>query len=444
MMQFPFFLLFAFLKLKTTVAFHHDKIYGVNLGSWLVLESWMLPEEWMRMGGQICDDCSTCISTEFTLAAAYPDTVDETFAEHWSTWFTQDDVNILKGAGINTVRIPLGYWIVEPLVNRTTESYPRGGIKYLSCGLKMLRDADIKVILDHHALPGVQTPNQLFTGHSLTWTAVMTALSHLHPDFGSVFAIQAVNEPIMNATQTPGYGHFQKNFVETVRAVELLLGIEVEGYPVLQDMPDDADMSERLSNACSTGLFKPKSAVVKALTEASYILPDILVELGWLGDFGGCQGRAPLTTKLSDEDAFCSFMDIIWQYNKPPNPAKAAIGPQGYDHHLYYRLGVAAAHPEAYLQDICNRSDIRSDGAMGNLPVWYGEWSLATQFNATDDFLCKWADAQKLTYSQGAGWLWSYMEGLRRGYFTMDPSQVKDPNVCAPYMNNSATPSPLT
>jgi len=38
-------------------------------------------------------------------------------------------------------------------------------------------------------------------------------------------------------------------------------------------------------------------------------------------------------------------------------------------------------------------------------PVWYGEFSLATQFNATDDFLRKWADAQKLTYSQSAGWL---------------------------------------
>jgi hypothetical protein len=34
----------------------------------------------------------------------------------------------------------------------------------------------------------------------------MTALSHLHPNFESVFAIEAVNEPIMNATQTPGYG----------------------------------------------------------------------------------------------------------------------------------------------------------------------------------------------------------------------------------------------
>lgn len=29
-------------------------------------------------------------------------------------------------------------------------------------------------------------------------------------------------------------------------------------------------------------------------------------------------------------------MDINWQYNSPPNPAEAAIGPQAYDNHLYY------------------------------------------------------------------------------------------------------------
>lgn len=34
----------------------------------------------------------------------------------------------------------------------------------------------------------------------------MTALSHLDSDFGSVVAIEAINEPIMNATETPGYG----------------------------------------------------------------------------------------------------------------------------------------------------------------------------------------------------------------------------------------------
>lgn len=34
----------------------------------------------------------------------------------------------------------------------------------------------------------------------------MTFMSHLHPQFDSVFSMEAVNEPIMNATQTPGLG----------------------------------------------------------------------------------------------------------------------------------------------------------------------------------------------------------------------------------------------
>lgn len=76
----------------------------------------------------------------------------------------------------------------------------------------------------------------------------MTTLSHLDPTFGSVTAIEAVNEPIMDANQTPGYGgckfNFsslfklsfikskkdQKHFVEVIRAVELALGISVPGF----------------------------------------------------------------------------------------------------------------------------------------------------------------------------------------------------------------------
>ena len=83
------------------------------------------------------------------LVKAYPDTADEKFAKHWDTWFTQDELNTLVAAGINTVRIPvsifsiffalldhlcpaqLGYWIVEDLVDRSKEYYPRGGLKYL-------------------------------------------------------------------------------------------------------------------------------------------------------------------------------------------------------------------------------------------------------------------------------------------------------------------------
>ncbi|EKM50047.1 glycoside hydrolase family 5 protein [Phanerochaete carnosa HHB-10118-sp] len=451
-----------------------DKIYGVNLGSWLVLESWMLPAEWLAMGGQSCSDCSQCIATEFAFAQAYPDTVDQKFEQHWESWFTQDDVDQIAAAGINTVRIPLGYWIIEPLVNRTSEFYPRGGIKQLQRGLSQLQAAGIVAILDHHALPGVQTAGQMFTGHctndvefyteynyhrALIWTAVMTALSHLDPNFGSVFAIEAVNEPIMDATQTPGYGTFQANFVKVVRAVELILGIPVPGIQL--DVPvNTSNFTYALGDVTNattlTEIFNDE--VKSALEDAIPILAEIAIELAIPTIFNFELEEAPCHS--NPEPLVTNFMDVNWQFNNPPNPAAAAIGPQGYDNHLYYSFGgVADPNPDAYLTSICNLQRVQNDAAVGDSPLWFGEWGLPTQFNATDDFLFKWADAQKLAYSQGAGWIfwnfkveisqlagdlarqWSYLEGLRLGYLTQDPSQVHDSNVCDPYRNNGTSTS---
>ena len=113
------------------------------------------------------------------LTKHFPKTADEKFKKHWETWFTQDDVDKLQEYGINTVRIPLGFWIIEPLVNRKTEHYPRGGMAQLvsqlsldTCtmfiskkrGLAMLHKAGINAILVHHALPGVAAQNQEFAG----------------------------------------------------------------------------------------------------------------------------------------------------------------------------------------------------------------------------------------------------------------------------------------
>jgi inorganic pyrophosphatase/exopolyphosphatase len=39
---------------------------------------------------------------------------------------------------------------------------------YQRRGLQQLSDAGIVAILDHHALPGVQSPNQMFTGRFLS------------------------------------------------------------------------------------------------------------------------------------------------------------------------------------------------------------------------------------------------------------------------------------
>ncbi|KAF7370971.1 Glycoside hydrolase family 5 protein [Mycena sanguinolenta] len=425
-----------------------DKIYGVNLGSWLVLEPWMLPQEWLDMGGQSCSDCSTCIGTEFAFAKAYPDTVDEIFDGHWTSWFNQPDVDALKANGINTVRIPLGYWIVEALVDRATEFYPRGGLAQLRRGLQQLNAAGIVAILDHHALPGVAAVNQMFAGNctstpmfytdynyhrALIWTSVMTALSHVDPAFANVVAIEAANEPIMDASKTPGYGNFQKNFVKAVRATEFLLGIQTPGFGAMP-VPTNGNFTVMLPQV-NGSIFT--NEVRSALLDAY----PILVELGVVGL---SKNRTQLVT---------NFMDIGWQHNNPANPADAAIGPQGYDNHLYYSFGgVANADPVSYMTSICNLKRVQKDAALGNSPLWFGEWGLPTQFNATDAFLTQWADAQKLMYSQDAGWIfwnfkieksklagdlarqWSYREGVELGYLTKDPSKYNDPNVCVPYI----------
>jgi len=280
----------------------------------------------------------------------------------------------------------------------------------------------------------------------------MTALSHLDPNFATVAAIEAMNEPIMDANQTPGLGGFQTNFVQTVRAVELALGIRVPGITATVSAARDAPSA--LTNAASlSDIFNAE--VRQVLTDAAPILASVAKQLlintifGKRGLGQSWGSRQPLIT---------TFMDINWQHNNPANPADAAIGPQAYDNHLYYSFGgVADANENAYLTSICNLNRVQNDAALGNSPLLFGEWGLPTQFTATDAFLLKWADAQKLAYSKGAGWIfwnfkiekstlagdtarqWSYMEGLRLGYLTKDPSQVHDPHVCDAFVNTTTS-----
>ena len=144
----------------------------------------------------------------------------------------------------------------------------------------------------------------------------MTFLSHLHPQFDSVFSIEAVNEPVSNATQTPGLGDckrashsrrsthalnlvVQKNFVKTVRAVEWLIGVDVPGCPALEGTPNTKNLGERLTQASTMdtpGLFTPQ--VIEALKTSFPSLLYIAEELEWVIDFSACEGRQPIMTKF--------------------------------------------------------------------------------------------------------------------------------------------------
>lgn len=92
------------------------------------------------------------------------DAADAVFAQHWNTWITQDDIIQMVDFGLNTIRVPIGWWIKEDEVTEN-EKYPRGQLQYLDRLMGWASEAGLHVIIDLHAAPGVQYPNQQFTGH---------------------------------------------------------------------------------------------------------------------------------------------------------------------------------------------------------------------------------------------------------------------------------------
>ncbi|KAM0750613.1 glycoside hydrolase [Meredithblackwellia eburnea MCA 4105] len=466
-------------------------IRGVNVGGWLLIEPWMYPSRWVGMGGQWGPfndggNCTTRVESEWALGNKIQNqsALNVVVQTHYDSWFNQTHVDTLAYLGLNTVRIPLGFWVVEALVNRTTEFYAQGGMDFLVSRLAMLAEQNISVILDHHALPGVATPMQSFAGNctdqvnfyeeanyerAVTWAMVMTFLSHIHPAFSTVKSINAMNEPIQDASQTPGLDDYYGNVVTAIRVVEVALGIvcdegiytspyltspmfinaAVAAIPIMIDLGTQYNLGDDLIGLLKTNFLGSD-------------LTNITNIVGTLSSF---------VSGSETNEAQClatSFMDSSWQYAvndtiTVANPADHVLGPALYDNHFYLGYGYVApnATPEAYLETVCNSSRVVSAAQAGDAPLYFGEWSLGTEWNDTTiDFLKNFADAQRKIYSQGQGWLfwamkvdpdancngdcnkWSYFDAVDAGIFPRDPDAYWDSNLCANYTaqpNNTST-----
>jgi glucan endo-1,6-beta-glucosidase len=97
------------------------KIRGVNLGSLFVFEPWIAHAKWEQIG------CGGQQSEFDCVKNTGQNRSDAAFQGHWDTWITAADLDEMKAYGINTIRIPVGYWMKEDLVDRNTEYFPKVG-----------------------------------------------------------------------------------------------------------------------------------------------------------------------------------------------------------------------------------------------------------------------------------------------------------------------------
>ena len=137
-----------------------NKVFGTNLGGLFLLERWMF-EDWMvEVGGPDAWD-------EYSLSEKLGDKLQEPLRQHIDSWFTEDDMNTLQDAGVNMIRIPLGYW---PFLSTklTNEPYQNAShLEKLSDIMYWSWNRSMYVLIDMHGLPGSQNNDQS-SGHNYT------------------------------------------------------------------------------------------------------------------------------------------------------------------------------------------------------------------------------------------------------------------------------------
>ncbi|KAI9634189.1 glycoside hydrolase [Dioszegia hungarica] len=126
---------------------------SVNLGSWFVLEDWMSPTMF------------TCAiepkQAELDVAMGWNGQSSHLLARHWDEWIKEEDFQWLASVGVNTVRLPIGYWDLganalagtdfEPVADVYEGAWPR-----IVRAINWAAKYRLGVLVDLHGAPGSQ------------------------------------------------------------------------------------------------------------------------------------------------------------------------------------------------------------------------------------------------------------------------------------------------
>lgn len=173
-----------------------DKIRGVNLGNWLVLEKWMQRRLFEGFDGN--DETDFCTDLPEAEKRAR-------LKVHRDTFITYEDIRNIKAYGMNLIRIPVPHFIFgddpawcEPYV---------GCIGYLDELFEWCRELNLKILIDLHTVPDSQNgfDNGGICGVCL-WhkkpenieraLRVLEMMAGRYKDHPALYGIQLLNEPI--------------------------------------------------------------------------------------------------------------------------------------------------------------------------------------------------------------------------------------------------------
>ncbi|KAK7183576.1 putative exo-beta-1,3-glucanase [Paraphaeosphaeria sporulosa] len=137
-----------------------NKVRGVNIGGWLVLEPFITPSIFWQYSSNdwtVGDEWSLCKKIGKTECR-------KALRAHWDSFVKLEDFRKIKKAGFNAVRIPVGYWSFLEI----EWEYVSGAAPYLDKAIGWARKTGLKVIIDLHGAPKSQNGFD-HSGHAIEW-----------------------------------------------------------------------------------------------------------------------------------------------------------------------------------------------------------------------------------------------------------------------------------
>lgn len=210
-----------------------QKVRGVNLGGWLVAEPWITPSLFDNTGDSRVID-------EWTFGQ-YVGNAGSRLESHWKSFITEDDFQKIAAAGLNHVRIPIGYWALD---KGSSKYYKGSQYSYLKKAVGWARNHGLKVIVDLHGAPGSQNgfdnsgkkgPLNWFTKQSYKDRA-KSVVQQFARDFAGqtdvVTAIELLNEPLTTSGPSNALSFTRDYYSNAYYAVRYPNGNQVSNFAV--------------------------------------------------------------------------------------------------------------------------------------------------------------------------------------------------------------------
>lgn len=169
------------------------ELHGINLGNWFEPEGYMFH---FNGGPQAPREIY-----DLTKSLLGPEQSKVFWQRYREAYITQRDIQFLKHAGFNSVRVPIDYEFFT--------SNDSAGFQLLDQLVSWCRKADIYVIIDMHDAPGGQTGANIDNGWNYPWlysspeeqnelVSVWTRIASRYRNNPAVLGYDLLNEPIAN------------------------------------------------------------------------------------------------------------------------------------------------------------------------------------------------------------------------------------------------------